>query len=399
MSVAPESETPFQKFRFKYFSYFAYFKRQLTIEQIKNYLESNKILIKNIKNHVNINSVDINNLNILFITTLHSNNDLDCLLKMKFLIENYQINFFGFDDHQRRLPVYTCMKGFLESTKYILEKMNFDIKLVDEKKRNLFFYALRSFNLNLVNYLDEKYPYAIYELDEDYNGSHYFIFNKEIKKREKNEIKNMFKYILNRNFSLSLKNNENKNFVNLCKENGIEKELIEVIYENYPNAKIENIKNIIYEDDNKDINEMFEIENYATNNNPKKIMNIKINNDKINQKEKISKSVIDLSKKNGNTKIVKKTNENNSFKNKNEFKIKFEEDISSIEKHIDSLNINDKIEILNESKKDKIVTCTFFTKNYKIQYMNVAQIMKILVKNKNKSEVIKTLLVNKLRKK
>ena len=225
------------KFYDEYEKFFEHFSQpSLTIDQMQTYL--NKIPKKTMKNHISINTTNKENLNILFILIQNSKSDEDCLAKIKLLIEKYNINYNCLDSYQRGVLFYTCEKGFLKSTKYLLEKINFDIDSFDIYERNIFFYAMRSLNIELIKYLDEKYYYSIFDPDCDYMPCYFEIFknsifnDKKLITENKIKIKNIFEFILNRGFDLFYKNKDNKYFLEVCNEYGVEDILKEVIQEN-----------------------------------------------------------------------------------------------------------------------------------------------------------------------
>ena len=164
----------------QYNEYFDFFKKNHSLNEIQKYIINNKLSYIPIKNKVHLNIIDQNHTNILFYIVNKTDNDLDCLLKIKFLIEKQKVKYQIIDIRQRSLPVYTCIKGYLKSTKYLLDKMDYNIYYVDEDGQNLFFYAIRSFNVDLVKYLDNKYPHAIFMQNSDYNSCIFAIFRKTI---------------------------------------------------------------------------------------------------------------------------------------------------------------------------------------------------------------------------
>ena len=180
--------------------------------------------------------IDNKNLNILFHIIIKSDSDLDCLQKLQFLIEEYNINYDIFDFiHHRKLPFYTCVKGYLESTKYLINKMDFNINDTETDGKTLFFSAIKSYNINLMEYLDNKYPNAIFYTDEMDNSCIFNIFKKDIKnisnKDDLEKLKNILRYILKRGFQIDKKNNEGISFREICKYYQIDFLLNDVINE------------------------------------------------------------------------------------------------------------------------------------------------------------------------
>ena len=152
------------KFQTEYINFFGFFVKPHSIEEIDEYIKSNHIPSYSSSCFaINLNMIDKNNLNVLFHIVIRSESDNDCLSKLKLLIEKYNVNYNGFDSEKyRRLPYFTCVKGYLESTKYLLNKMNYNIQMVDKNEETLFFSAMRSYNIELVKYLDNRYPNWIF---------------------------------------------------------------------------------------------------------------------------------------------------------------------------------------------------------------------------------------------
>ncbi len=112
-------------FEENYLKFFNYFNAHHSLEEIKDYINKNKIPKNSfcINNQINLNMIDSQNLNILFYIVKTSDSDDDCYEKMKSLIEEYNVDYNGFDfNYQRSLPFYTCVKGYIKSTKYKLKK-------------------------------------------------------------------------------------------------------------------------------------------------------------------------------------------------------------------------------------------------------------------------------------
>ena len=242
----------------QYNEYFDFFKKNHSLNEIQKYIINNKLSYIPIKNKVHLNIIDQNHTNILFYIVNKTDNDLDCLLKIKFLIEKQKVKYQIIDIRQRSLPVYTCIKGYLKSTKYLLDKMDYNIYYVDEDGQNLFFYAIRSFNVDLVKYLDNKYPHAIFMQNSDYNSCIFAIFRKNVAKLfSEDQIKNMLQYFIDRKFDLNekildKKENKTKTFKELCEENEIDKYLEEILEKN-----CHEIENIIIENNNENNIQLF----------------------------------------------------------------------------------------------------------------------------------------------
>ena len=220
-------------FEEKYTNFFKYFINKNTKKEIEEFITKNRIPknSNSYMNNINLNIVDNQNLNILFHIIIKSESDLDCLEKLKFLIEEYDINYNSFDFiHHRNLPFYTCVKGYLESTKYLINKMNFDISFKETDGKNLFFSAIKSYNIKLVEYLDNKFPNSIFNADDKKNTCIFNIFKKDIKNLEKKEdiekIKNVLRFILKRGFKIDEKNMEGISFREKCDFYGINNLLI-----------------------------------------------------------------------------------------------------------------------------------------------------------------------------
>ena len=241
-------------FEIKYTNFFNFFSTKHTISEITNFIESNKILSHSTSfDSIYLNMIDKQNLNILFHIVITSDSDKDCLEKLKYLIEKYDINYNGFDYiHHRKLPFYTCVKGFLDSTKYLIEKMNFDINFKETDGKNLFFSAIKSYNIKLLEYLDNKFPLSIFDIDQKRNTCIFNIFKKDMTNKANIEkVKNILRYILKRGFKIDEKNSEGISFREKCGYfqidnilNDVMKEFEEEKKENEGNNNI-SVKNLI----------------------------------------------------------------------------------------------------------------------------------------------------------
>ena len=308
----------------------------ITLHSLKNYSNPNKI---------NLNMIDTNNLNILFHIIRKSKSDDECLEKLKLLIEKYNINYEIFDIKRRTLPYYSCVKGFLNTTKYLLEKMNYDIAKKDINGETLFFSAMRSYNIELVKYLDNKYVNWISEPNKDYYYCIFNIFKKSMKDEGEKKIKNLMKYIIEKGFDTNEKNKNKNNvsFRDLCVSYQIEKYLDESLNEiNISKKKIVK-KN---EEDNKN--------NYDNLDNKKSLNKEKNINIDINKKEVNDKSIISTS--NSSFRLLP----NNSPNSKNIL----EKDNNIINLNNISMDSNNKI----KSKKKKIC-CIFVSKKNEDQIL------------------------------
>lgn len=336
-------------FQEKYENFFKFFSHPKTITEIIDFIEKNKIPIESNYLRINLNMIDKNNLNILFYIIITSETDEDCLKKLKLLIEKYKVNYNIFDSiSHRRLPYYTCVKGYLESTKYLIEKLNFNIQYIDSKEETLFFVAIRSYNIELVKYLDEKYPNWIFYPDSKYNSCIFNIFKREFTQLEDKKIKDILRYIICRGFDIDQKNKDNISFKDKCKYFQKENLLNEVIQEF--SGDIKNIKNK---------------NNKCLNINSQKLNNVIINNivtKDINNKDSIG----NLSNINNSDETYQLTNShNNNIKNILEEKPKeFLENkikINNINLHSpDSKNENFKpqIKVINNNINDNISEIT-----------------------------------------
>ena len=262
-------------FEIKYTNFFNFFSTKHTISEITNFIESKKILSHSTSfDSIYLNMIDKQNLNILFHIVITSDSDKDCLEKLKYLIEKYDINYNGFDYiHHRKLPFYTCVKGFLDSTKYLIEKMNFDINFKETDGKNLFFSAIKSYNIKLLEYLDNKFPLSIFDIDQKRNTCIFNIFKKDITNKANIEkVKNILRYILKRGFKIDEKNSEGISFREKCGYfqidnilNDVMKEFEEEKKENEGNNNI-SVKNLILNGKNgKKENEKINGENNGKN--------------------------------------------------------------------------------------------------------------------------------------
>ena len=344
-------------FEKKYTNFFKFFSTKHTIKEIEDFIEKNKILShsKPSFDNIHLNIIDTQNLNILFHIVIRSDSDKECLEKLKFLIEKYDLNYNGFDYiHHRKLPFYTCVKGFLESTKYLIEKMNFDINYKESDGKNLFFSAIKSYNIKLLEYLDNKFPHNIFDIDQKKNTCIFNIFKKDIKNKDNiDKLKNILRYILKRGFKIDEKNSEGITFREKCAFYQIDNVLNEVIKE-FDNEK-ENggdnnlqIKNLI-------LNEKKEIKEENKNNMENKEKNenkiIKANNE-FKQPNKPTKI---------KSKLINKDFKNDKNKNEiNDFDIEMDDEFIANETKKEMVsnifnNINEsRNKEINEPKKIKL---------------------------------------------
>lgn len=268
-------------FQERYSNFFKFFSTSSkTIQEIKSFISENSL--KNYSSSyrtIHLNMIDKNNLNILFHIVRTSKSDKECLEKLKLLIEEYNINYNILDKKRRTLPFYTSVRGYLLSTKYLLEKMNFNIALRDINGETLFFSAIRSYNIELVKYLDNKYQKWLYMPNNEYSSCIFNIFKKSMKDEGETKIKNLMKFIVEKGFDIEQKNCNNLSFKDLC------------VCENVINY----LNDVIKTDKNNNNNNNMLIEN-----------NDEINNNNVNYISNSSDSTSNVS--NINHKIKKKEN-------------------------------------------------------------------------------------------
>ena len=356
-------------FEEKYTNFFKYFSNKHTKKEIEEFITKNRIPknSNSYMNNINLNIVDNQNLNILFHIIIKSESDLDCLEKLKFLIEEYDINYNSFDFiHHRNLPFYTCVKGYLESTKYLINKMNFDISFKETDGKNLFFSAIKSYNIKLVEYLDNKFPNSIFNVDDKKNTCIFNIFKKDIKNLEKKEdiekIKNVLRFILKRGFKIDEKNMEGISFREKCDFYGINNLLNEVIKEFGGENKDKNKENENNNEKKEEIKKEVENnENISGNNIINNISEFKYEL-KLTNKTKNNLPITDIKKE--------KNNEINLSKNNN-FDFDIEMDDEFIKNESRRIMINSKLNIKEEkinnlSKSQNCATkkkvCAFLSK-------------------------------------
>ena len=353
-------------FEIKYTNFFNFFSTKHTISEITNFIESNKILSHSTSfDSIYLNMIDKQNLNILFHIVITSDSDKDCLEKLKYLIEKYDINYNGFDYiHHRKLPFYTCVKGFLDSTKYLIEKMNFDINFKETDGKNLFFSAIKSYNIKLLEYLDNKFPLSIFDIDQKRNTCIFNIFKKDMTNKANIEkVNNILRYILKRGFKIDEKNSEGISFREKCGYFQIDNILNDVMKE-FEEEKKEN-----------EGNNNFSVKNLILNGKNGKKENEKINgkNNGKNCENKIIKGN-EFKMPNKTNKIKSKliSKESKSDKNINEgndFDIEMDDEFIANETKKEIINnilrINEakKINIKKQQdKKTKKKVCAFLSK-------------------------------------
>ena len=343
-------------FQEKYENFFKFFgESSRTLNEINNFIHENKIPIDSHINNINLNMIDPQNLNILFHVIRKSISDLDCFEKLKLLIEKYHVKYNLFDvSRHRTLPFYTCVKGYLESTKYLIEKMNYNIKIRDSREETLFFSAIRSYNIELVKYLDEKYKNYIYYPNIQYNSCIFNIFKNSMKKEGEEKIKNLLRFIISKGFDIEQKNNNEVSFKDLCRKNGIINYLDDVLKE----FEVQNT-----EIDQKKISDT-DVNNSCLNNN--------YNNNPIN-KELLNESVISKLTEEKD-KII---NDNMLMKNNDESKMIIDSDNS-----INNNNEGEKSSKKNNDKKNSI------SENINDDYYTFSDISSINPNNNNNTENI-----------
>ena len=332
-------------FEKKYTNFFKFFNTKHTKSEIIDFIEKNKILShsKPSFDSIHLNMIDTQNLNILFHIVIRSDSDKECLQILKYLIEKYDINYNGFDYiHHRKLPFYTCVKGFLESTKYLIEKMNFDINYKESDGRNIFFSAIKSYNIKLLEYLDNKFPHNIFDIDQKKNTCIFNIFKKDIKNKDNIEkLKNILRFILKRGFKIDEKNSEGITFREKCAYHQIEHILNDVI------------KEFDIEKENEGENNL-QIKNLVLNEKKEEVKNIVENPEK--SEMKIIKGNNEFKQPNKPTKIKSKLN-NKEFRTErnmneiNDFDIEMDDDFIANETQKEVVS---NILKINESKKIKL---------------------------------------------
>ena len=378
-------------FEEKYTNFFKFFSTKHTISEIEGFISKNKISSYSNKsyNSIHLNMIDNQNLNILFHIIIRSDSDSDCLSKLKYLIEEYNLNYNVFDYiHHRKLPFYTCVKGFLESTKYLIDKMNFDISYTESDGKTLFFSAIKSYNVVLMEYLDKKFPQSIFYTDNENNTCIFNLFKKDIKNMRNNEeiekIKNIIRYILKRGFKIDEKNLQGITFREKCSYYKIDNILNDIIKEFGGEIKNKEIRNDIINNkinlseknsfDDKKEELRYTLENPIKNNN-----DINNNNDNINTNTNEKKDKNNFKYPNRiKSKII--NNEKKTEKNNNEIKVRknsFDFDIEMDDEFIASetrkemsnnkLNIKEKENLkLDFNKKQNCETkrkvCAFLSK-------------------------------------
>ena len=354
-------------FEEKYSNFFKFFSSKHTKSEIEEFILKNRLspYSNSYLENIYLNMIDNKNLNILFHIIIKSDSDLDCLQKLQFLIEEYNINYDTFDFiHHRKLPFYTCVKGYLESTKYLINKMNFNINDTETDGKTLFFSAIKSYNINLMEYLDNKYPNAIFYTDEMDNSCIFNIFKKDIKnisnKDDLEKLKNILRYILKRGFQIDKKNNEGISFREICKYYQIDFLLNDVINElggekekNKENINM-NIVGLKIENNNKENNK---------NEKPDKI-------EKINEDDRIDLKQHNKIKLKMTSEIIKQKNDEINYSKKNfDYDIEMDDDfIKSESTKVFNNNIlkikkerNDDLTKKQNSKTKKKV-CAFLSK-------------------------------------
>ena len=353
-------------FEIKYTNFFNFFSTKHTISEITNFIESNKILSHSTSfDSIYLNMIDKQNLNILFHIVITSDSDKDCLEKLKYLIEKYDINYNGFDYiHHRKLPFYTCVKGFLDSTKYLIEKMNFDINFKETDGKNLFFSAIKSYNIKLLEYLDNKFPLSIFDIDQKRNTCIFNIFKKDMTNKANIEkVKNILRYILKRGFKIDEKNSEGISFREKCGYFQIDNILNDVMKE-FEEEKKEN-----------EGNNNFSVKNLILNGKNGKKENEKINgenNGKYCENKIIKGNEFKMPNKTNKIKSKLISKESKSDKNINEgndFDIEMDDEFIANETKKEMINnilrINEakKINIKKQQdKKTKKKVCAFLSK-------------------------------------
>ena len=332
-------------FEIKYTNFFNFFSTKHTISEITNFIESNKILSHSTSfDSIYLNMIDKQNLNILFHIVITSDSDKDCLEKLKYLIEKYDINYNGFDYiHHRKLPFYTCVKGFLDSTKYLIEKMNFDINFKETDGKNLFFSAIKSYNIKLLEYLDNKFPLSIFDIDQKRNTCIFNIFKKDMTNKANIEkVKNILRYILKRGFKIDEKNSEGISFREKCGYFQIDNILNDVMKE-FEEEKKENEGNNNFSVKNLILNGKKEKEKINGENNGKNSENKIIKGSEFKMPNKTNKIKSKL--------ISKESKSDKNINEGNDFDIEMDDEFIANETKKEMIN---NILRINEAKKINI---------------------------------------------
>ena len=356
-----------QTFEEKYTNFFNFFNQPHTLEEIIDFITKNNIPTNSPYMNISLNMIDSQNLNILFHIIKKSVSDEDCLKKLKTLIEKYNVNYNGFDYiYHRKIPFYTCVKGYLKSTEYLIEKMDFNIRNLDSRGQTIFFSAIKSYNIELMKYLDKKYPNWMFYPDNNFSSCIFMIFKKNMD-IDDTKFKELLKYIINKGFDIDEKNNDNISFKDKCIYFKKDALLYEVINEIGGDIAEKYLKNKSDENDAKNENNLNDNKNQQSNGeneiNENQIINknnININN--INHKNDINKSIKNdliihnnINKKeeipNGSIKINTLNNLSSVGKNKLPFNNNNEKIKESEEKKINEEN-KDNIIITNQSQQD-----------------------------------------------
>ena len=317
-------------FQERYSNFFKFFSTTTkTIQEIKSFISENS-LKNNSSSYstIHLNMIDQNNLNILFHIVRKSKSDKECLEKLKLLIEEYNINYNLLDKRRRTLPFYTCVKGYLLSTKYLLEKMNYNIALRDINGETLFFSAIRSYNIELVKFLDNKYQKWLYMPNNEYSSCIFNIFKKSMKDEGETKIKNLMKFIVEKRFDIEQKNCNNLSFKELC----VSEKVI-----NYLNDMIKADNNNILKEKKDEINNNANKDISNSSDSTSNISNINHNIEKKEKKDSIIKKNED--------KIINSLNSNNTSNN--------------IKTSISKPKIKINGQSINSNRKGKLNCCVF----------------------------------------
>jgi hypothetical protein len=220
--------------------------------------------------------------------------------------------------------------------------MNFDINYKESDGRNIFFSAIKSYNIKLLEYLDNKFPHNIFDIDQKKNTCIFNIFKKDIKNKDNIEkLKNILRYILKRGFKIDEKNSEGITFREKCAYYQIEHILNDVI------------KEFDIEKENEGENNL-QIKNLVLNEKKEEVKNIVENPEK--SEMKIIKGNNEFKQPNKPTKIKSKLN-NKEFRTErnmneiNDFDIEMDDDFIANETQKEVVS---NILKINESKKIKL---------------------------------------------
>jgi hypothetical protein len=252
--------------------------------------------------------------------------------------------------------------------------MNFDINFRETDGKTLFFSAIKSYNIKLMEYLDNKFPNSIFVMDSKYNTCIFNIFKKDIKNsNKKDEVKNILKFILTRGFDIEYKNSEGISFIEKCEFFNIDNLLNVVIKEIGMEIKDKNKEN---ENENKIVKEKKEIinqkekqkekeENKSEMKKYEKDVNINKNNMIKNETFKLPNKV---KVKSPNTEIKNEANNELKVNKINNFDFDIDVDDEFIKSKSKKVFSNNKTNIKEERKNNFIKSQTHSTKKRYVHF-------------------------------